>query len=134
MARSNVGLLIGVGVVVGGYFLLTRKATAAPAVQITSPTATGIMPSAPQPVPGSAATTAGALTATNAIWANLTPTTGPYSGYVNFPTGSQAAAGLLQWATDPAGNYYTQWAGHIYAVNVAQPDANGNYSVAATIS
>lgn len=134
MARSNTNLLIGAAVLIGGaYFLLSRKASAAtPAVQVTSPT-TGLTLT-PQPVPGALATTSGALAATNSIWSNLTATTGPGTGFVNFPTGSQAAAGLLQWATDGSGNYYTQWAGHIYLVNVAQMDSNGNYTATQQIS
>lgn len=133
MARkSNSGMLIGAAVAIGGlYFLMTRKATAAPAVQVTSP-GTGTV-SAPTLSPASAATTAGALSATNSIWANLTATTGPYAGFVNFPTGSQAAAGLLQWATDTAGNYYTQWAGHIYQVPLVTDD-QGNYTAGQQIS
>jgi hypothetical protein len=137
MARSNSGMLVGAAVVIGGlYFLMTRKATAAPAVQVTSPGAAPVgagTVSAPTLSPGSMATTAGALTATNQIWANLTATTGPYSGYVNFPSGSQAAAGLLQWATDGAGNYYTQWAGHIYLVPLVTDDS-GNYTAGQQIS
>ena len=103
MARkSNAGMLIGATVAIGAlYLFMTRKASAAPAVQVTSPTTGTVL--APSLSPGSAATTAGALTATNQIWTNLTATTGPYSGFVNFPTGSQAAAGLLSWATDGSG-------------------------------
>lgn len=134
MAKSNSGLIIGAAVAIGGlYLLMTRKATAAPAVQITTPgTAVGTV-SAPTLSPAAAATTAGALSATNAIWANLTATTGPYSGFVNFPTGSQAAAGLLSWATDTSGNYYTQWAGHIYLVPLTT-DGQGNYTATQQIS
>jgi len=125
-------MMIGAAAVLGGlYLFMSRKASAATPVQITSP---GIGPiSAPTLSPGSMATTAGALSATNAIWGNLTATTGPYAGFVNFPTGSQAAAGLLQWATDGSGNYYTQWAGHIYLVPLT-PDSNGNYTAGQLIS
>lgn len=125
MARSNSGAVVGIAIAAGGlWYLMTRKAGAAtPAVQITSPGVVG----APAAVPGALAPTASTLTATQAVWANLTVTTGPTSGYVNFPTGSQAPAGFLSWATDGSGNYYTQWAGQIYIVDVAAPDANGNY-------
>jgi hypothetical protein len=127
--RNNAGMLLGAAVVVGGlYFLLSRKASAAPAA---SPGGGTIAP--PSLSPGSMATTAGALTATNQIWQNLTATTGPYAGFVNFPTGSQAAAGLLQWATDGSGNYYTQWAGHIYLVPLLT-DSQGNYNAGQLIS
>jgi hypothetical protein len=129
MARSNTGLLIGAVVGIGVlYFVMSRKASAA-----TPGMSVGVTPGTPTLSPGSSATTAGALSATNAIWQNLTPTTGPYAGYVNFPTGSQAAAGLLQWATDGSGNYYTQWAGHIYLVPLVT-DSSGNYTAGQLIS
>jgi len=133
MARSNSNLLIGAAITIGAlYWFMTRKASAAtPVIQPTSPV-TGTV-SAPTLSPATAATTAGALTATNQIWANLTATTGPYAGFVNFPTGSQAAAGLLQWATDNQGNYYVQWAGHIYLVPLTT-DASGNYTATTLIS
>ena len=132
MARSNSNVLIGAAVTIGAlYWFMTRKASAAtPVIQPTSPTGTVL---APTLSPGSAATTAGALTATNQIWANLQATTGPYAGFVNFPTGSQAAAGLLQWATDNQGDYYVQWAGHIYLVPLVT-DASGNYTATTLIS
>lgn len=130
MARNkNMGLLIGAAALIGGYWLMTRKASAATPAGMP---VTGTV-SAPSLSPASQATTAGALTATNEIWANLTATTGPYAGFVNFPTGSQAAAGLLQWATDGQGNYYTQWAGHIYLVPLLT-DGQGNYTAGQLIS
>lgn len=131
MARkSNSGMLIGATLAIGAlYFFMSRKATAATGA--VAPAGGGV--SAPSLSPGSQATTAGALSATNAIWSNLTATTGPYAGFVNFPTGSQAAAGLLQWATDGSGNYYTQWAGHIYLVPL-MTDSNGNYTAGQLIS
>jgi hypothetical protein len=131
MAKSNAGMLIGGTVVLGVlYFVMSRKASAAPAI---APAGTGGPVSSPAWSPGSMATTAGALSATNAIWANLTPTTGPYAGFVNFPTGSQAPAGLLQWAADGSGNYYVQWAGHIYLVPLLT-DSQGNYTAGQLIS
>lgn len=136
MARNS-NAIIGLAVLLGGaYFLLSRKASATalptasstanlpPVTPITLPTFT-ISP--PAPVPGNIAPTGSAITATTAVWQNLTPATGPNTGYVNFSTGSQAAAALLPWATDGQGNYYTQWAGLIYLVNVV-PDSNGNYA------
>lgn len=133
MARkSNSGVLVGAVVALGAlYWFMTRKASAAtPALQTTSAGGNVLVPTLS---PASQATTAGALSATNAIWANLSATTGPYAGFVNFPTGSQAAAGLLQWATDSQGNYYTQWAGHIYLVPLTT-DSQGNYTAGTLIS
>lgn len=139
MARSNTNMIIGAAVLLGGaYFLLSRKAAAAtPAFPTASATPNlppvtpinvpGLTISPPAPVPGVIAPTGSAITAAQAIWQNLTPTTGPNTGYVNFSTGSQAAAALLPFAMDDQGNYYTQWAGLIYLVNVL-PDASGNYA------
>jgi hypothetical protein len=126
MARNNANMLLGAAVLIGGaYFLLSKKAAGATPAAATVPASSPFLP--PAPVPGSIAPTGSQITAAQAIWQNLTTTTGPYSGYVNFPTGSQAAAAFLPWATDTAGNYYTQWAGQIYIVGVTQPDSNGNY-------
>ena len=123
----------------GAWLLMSRKASAASPPSSGPPASSGFLTtgftvpdagaivSAPLPVPGSIAPTGSAVTAAQAVWSNLTPSSGPNSGWVNFSTGSQAAAALLPWATDGSGNYYTQWAGLIYLVNVL-PDANGNYS------
>jgi hypothetical protein len=127
--RSGSNTLLGLAVLAGGaYYLLSRKAAAATPIlgpQVTLPP-TIVTP--PMPVPGAIAPTGSQITAAQAIWSNLTPTTGPSMGYVNFPSGSQAAAAFLPWATDGSGNYYTQWAGQIYIVGVAQLDSNGNYT------
>lgn len=133
MARkSNAGMWVGAAIGLGVlYFVMSRKATAATPSGLPVQSAGGVAP--PILSPGSSATTAGALSATNAIWQNLTATTGPYAGYVNFPSGSQAAAGLLQWATDGSGNYYTEWAGHIYLVPLLA-DSSGNYTAGQQIS
>lgn len=123
---ANRNTLIGAALVLGaGYWLLSRKASAGTAAPGPPAGAAAISP--PAPVPGTIAPTGSTYTAAQAIWGNLTETTGPNTGYVNFPTGSQAASLFLPWATDGAGNYYTQWAGQIYLVNVAQPDSTGNY-------
>jgi hypothetical protein len=119
-------MVLGAAILLGGaYFLLTKKASAA-TPSVTLPAGSPISP--PMPVPGAIAPTGSQVTAAQAIWQNLTSTTGPNTGFVNFPSGSQAAAAFLPWATDSAGNYYTQWAGQIYLVGVAQPDSSGNYA------
>lgn len=123
MARNS-GVLTGVvGAIAAFVVWYKASAKARAAVPISG----GTWP-APAPVPGSIAPTGSQITAAAAVWSNLTSTTGPNTGYVNFPTGSQAAAALLPWATDGAGNYYTQWAGQIYIVGVGYTDTNGNYS------
>lgn len=124
---SNRNMWIGLGVLgLFGWYLYSRNASAAAATGL--PVATGgggLAP--PAPVPGSAAPTTSQITAAQAIWQNLTTINSPTSGFVNFPSGSQAAAALLPFATDGAGNSYTQWAGVIYIVS-STPDGQGNYS------
>lgn len=64
------------------------------------------------------------------IWSNLQPTSAPSSsGWVNFPSGSQAAVALLPWRTDGV-NFFVSWAGQVYAVPVTT-DAQGNYTAVA---
>lgn len=126
MARNSQMMVAGIGLIGLLYWYSTRKASAATPVFPNASSGLSIAP--PAPVPGSFAPTGSAVTAAAAVWANLAPTSGPTTGYVNFPTGSQAAAAFLPWATDGAGNYYTQWAGQIYIVGVGYTDPNGNYT------
>ena len=63
-------------------------------------------------------------------WAAFSPTSPPaQSGYVNFPSGSQAAVALLPWRTDGV-NFYTNWAGIVYSVPLT-PDQYGNLTAVA---
>lgn len=101
--------------------LSTRKAAAT-----ASAGPPAVSPGSPSRVPGAIAPTGSQTNVTQAIWSNLTPMQGPSSGYVNFPSGSQAASALQQWATDDSGNWYTQWSGQIYLVDWV-PDPDGNY-------
>jgi len=129
-ARGNSGLLVYAGVGLAALLLLNRKASAAASSSSSSSrspvltTTPVILP--PAAVPGAMAPTATTTSVSAAIWQNLTPSAGPTSGYVNFPTGSQAAALFLPWAGDSAGNAYTMWAGQIYIVDM-NADADGNY-------
>ena len=59
------------------------------------------------------------------FWDSLAPSNPLPSGYVDFPSGSQAAAALLTTRVDALGNAYVQWAGQTYELG-AQDDA-GNY-------
>lgn len=70
------------------------------------------------------------VTSQGGIWSNLQPTSAPtQSGWVNFPSGSQAAVALLPWRTDGV-NFFVQWAGVVYAVPVTT-DQYGNYTAVA---
>lgn len=131
---SLTGAMVGFGLLAGLYFFLTRKASATTVTSpggvttTTYPAGGGtVVVSAPQPVPGSIAPVGSQISAAAAIWQNLTPMTGPQQGYVNFPSGTQAAAALLPFAVDELGNAYTKWAGQLYIVTLT-PDAQGNFS------
>lgn len=58
-------------------------------------------------------------------WDTLTPAASLASGWIDFPTGSQAAASLMQVRTDANNNSYVEWAGRVY--QIVGPDAAGNY-------
>lgn len=128
MARSNTGALLAYGFFgAAALFFFAKKAGAAPrpaGVPIPPPI---MSPVTPYEIPATMAPAVGPVTAATAIWQNFTPIDGPSSGYVNFPSGTQAAALFLPWATDGAGNNYTMWSGQIYIVNTDTPDLAGNY-------
>jgi hypothetical protein len=140
MARSNTGALLAYGFFgAAALFFFAKKAGAAPR-PAGAPGGGAVLPTTPVPIPppimspvtpyeipAAMAPAVGPVTAAAAIWQNFTPIDGPSSGYVNFPSGTQAAALFLPWATDGAGNNYTMWSGQIYIVNTDTPDLAGNY-------
>ncbi len=81
--------------------------------------------SASYELPGSSAPTASAISSSSSFWGTLTPTAAITSGYINFPSGSQAAAADFFPRMDSAGNYYVQWAGLVYELGFM--DAQGNW-------
>lgn len=118
--RSNSGLMLGY-LIAGGLvaMLVAKKAAAktpAPYNPFPLPAPSAVDVAAGE-VPATMAPAVGPVTAAAAIWSNLTPTSAPSGGFVNFPSGSQSDIIFLPWATDSAGNLYTQWAGQIYIVN-----------------
>lgn len=132
--RSTLPWLIGAGVI-GGYFLLTRKASASEA---TTPNGAALLmpPSGRLPIqtgtynipelPGAMAPTATEFTDAASFWTTLGAGDPLSSGYVNFPSGSQAAAAAFQTRYDPYGSAYVQWAGSVYIL--IGPDSMGNYT------
>lgn len=129
-------MILAVGV--GGLLLYfaSRKASAAPAATATGgnlSTDPGLLqlPSTVQPgLPVTYQVAVPAPTATQVQqaatgWAALTPVQGPGQGWVNFPSGSQAAASLLEWRMDTQGNYFVSWAGQVFVVG--SEDAYGNW-------
>lgn len=84
--------------------------------------------SAPQPLPGSMAATSGQLSTAASFWQSLTPVQPIPNGYINFPSGAQAAAAAFGYgntAMDSAGNYYVLWGGQVF--ELGSMDANGNW-------
>lgn len=61
------------------------------------------------------------------FWGTLSPVVPLASGYVTFPSGSQAAASLFggNTAMDGNGNLYVQWAGQVFQLGAK--DSAGNY-------
>lgn len=77
-------------------------------------------------LPGSMAPTSAMIGTADQYWANMAPAQGFSSGYINFPSGSQAAAALFPVRADVYGSPYVQWAGNLYIL--LGPDASGNYN------
>lgn len=136
--QSVLPWLIGAGAL-AGYFLLSRKASASEA---TTPNgAAMLMPSTGFPIqagtqnipelPGSMAPTATQFTDAASFWTTLGTGDALSSGYVNFPSGSQAAAAAFQTRYDPYGSAYVQWAGRVYILT--GPDSMGNYTATAVM-
>lgn len=63
--------------------------------------------------------------ASGSFWETLTPAADLSSGWIDFPTGSQAAASLMQVRQDASGNRYVEWAGQVY--ELGPQDGAGNY-------
>lgn len=77
-------------------------------------------------LPGSGAITSMQVTDANSFWNSLSPGASMSSGYINFPSGSQAAATLFPTRYDSYGSPYVQWAGAAYIL--IGPDSSGNYT------
>lgn len=140
VARWKWPLLLGGGAAV---WLLASKtasagtpwgqgnASAAPAGTATPPANPGTYPiqagtqSIPE-LPGSMAPTATQITDAASFWNSLGSGPGLSSGYINFPSGSQAAAAAFQVRYDAYGSPYVQWAG--VAFILTGPDSMGNYT------
>lgn len=154
MDQRTKQMLIAGGVIGGGFLLwMLSKSSAANAANAAAasltagapaPGAPGLMPiSLPSGIYEGAGSGSGAFYQSSlpaittqqvaqqgSIWSNLQPTSAPASaGYVNFPSGSQAAVALLPWRTDGV-SFFVQWAGQVYAVPVTT-DQYGNYTAVA---
>lgn len=74
------------------------------------------------------ALTSAQLNQAQAFWGTLSPVIPLASGYITFPSGSQAAAttfGGGNTAMDGNGNLYVQWAGQVF--QLGSQDSAGNY-------
>lgn len=88
----------------------------------------GILTSTLTAVP---AVTSAQVSNANSFWGTLSPVMPLASGYITFPSGSQAAAALFGAGTtamDGNGNLYVQWAGQVYQLGAQ--DSAGNYPAA----
>ncbi len=77
-------------------------------------------------LPGTLAVTAPLVSGSTSFWDTLTVGSSMPAGYINFPSGSQAAATLFQTRYDSYGSPYVQWAGLTYILT--GPDVSGNYT------
>lgn len=130
------GWLLGGGGLLA-YLFYSRRASASTPVGPVShlPPQGSVSQTVPLPIqagtqnipelPGSGAVTAPQVAASGSFWDSLTPVQSIDSGYINFPTGSQAAATLFQTRMDDQGNYYVQWAGLTYLLG--SQDSSGNW-------
>lgn len=126
-------LLFGGGA--AALFIANAKATAAeenPSTVGGNPTLPRLPPSSgmpsagPQFLPGTFAPTGSQAAAANSLWDTLQPVGSLDSGYINFPSGAQAAAALFPARMDEYGTYYVQWGGLTYALG--SMDGLGNWS------
>lgn len=153
MDRRTQQILTVSGIALGGFLLysLTKKASAAQASPAGGALAPGSGSSSPLLSPislpsgiyegagsGSGAfyqsslpaPTVGEVAQQSGIWSNLQPTSAPaQAGWVNFPSGSQAAVALLPWRTDGV-NFFVSWGGMVYSVPITT-DQYGNYTAVA---
>jgi len=113
-----------------GVLLLinARRASAAepgtPSVDEPFPSSGNAATQLPE-LPGAGALTSAQFTSANTYWDSLIPVMPLDSGYINFPSGSQAAATLFTTKMDAMGNYYVQWAGRTFVLG--SQDAMGNW-------
>ncbi len=119
------GILGALGL--GAWYLYKNSAQA----RGTAPAGSALEPvdvTAQYELPGSAAPAAGELSSGAGLWNSLTPVDPIAAGFINFPSGTQAAAsefasGLTRM--DQSGAYYVSWAGRVY--RLGDMDAQGNW-------
>lgn len=133
--------IIGAGLLgMIGWMLLKNKASAAtPTLALPAPSSTGggllTSPGIGLPIqagtqsipelPATMATTSDQLSSAGTFWDTLQPVQSLPSGYINFPSGAQAAAAIFQTRMDANGSYYVQWAGLTYVLG--NQDSSGNW-------
>lgn len=139
MAKSNsiMTAVLAIGGI-GLIYLIYKNSAAAKAAGAAASLAPGATAALPGPSSSSLgplditaqyetvpAVTSGQVASAASLWASLTPAQVIVSGYIDFPSGSQAAASLFEPRTDASGNYYVQWAGQVYVLGAM--DAQGNW-------
>lgn len=120
------GGMVGPGLMPGGTYSPGSLNASVPGVSFdVSPLDPSILRSTLTAVP---AVTASQVAQAQSFWSTLSPVIPPSSGYIVFPSGSQAAATLFgggNTAMDGNGNLYVQWAGQVYQLGAQ--DSAGNY-------
>lgn len=147
VGKSNRSLIIGLGgIAILVWALWPKKASAAPIgtppqaapglnppLSLGTPTDGVSLPiqagtqNIPE-LPATMAPTQPELQASASFWDNLTPVAPLPSGYVNFPSGAQAAAATFAGGNtrmDSGGSYYVQWSGIVYVLG--SQDSSGNW-------
>lgn len=122
-SRINPWLLFGLGTTVV-MFWATRGKASEPTQSVSSNMPRRSLPE----LPGSMAQTAGQIQNAATLWSQLSPVQPLDSGYINFPSGSQAAAATFASGNtrmDAQGNYYVQWGGLTY--QLGSQDGAGNW-------
>ncbi len=119
---------------IGGFALFKSQSASAQGSPLSTPLLPGNAPAQPvqagtqniPELPGSMAVTSPQVSSAASYWATLAPVQGFDSGYINFPSGSQAAAALFPVRADVYGSPYVQWAGVLFILT--GPDSSGNYT------
>jgi hypothetical protein len=138
-ASGGVSPWVWLGLLGAGAWALLRsgKANAAtPAGLLSAPANPGAVLQSMLPIqagtqnspelPGERAVSQPLVAGSASFWDTLLAGPSIPAGWINFPSGSQAAATLFQTRYDVYGSPYVQWAGLSYILT--GPDASGNYT------
>lgn len=126
MSRVNPWLWFGLGA--AGIMWVATRAKAQSVTGSAQLTASAPTLSTPGVLPAALATSSAQVSVAADLWSTLQPVAPIDSGFIHFPTGTQAAASLLgagNTRMDGNGNYYVLWAGQVY--QLGNQDSSGNW-------